>query len=961
MRRVRSGRIQRSKGVLPTTFGVIACMAFLGTAQCWVGLSVKAIVRPGPRPVASLRPRVSPWRSGRAGSRTDFIPTAEAPFLTPTVQPLLLSPDGESTARFEFCEPGIVIRVEAAPTFGSQEGARRAAKRKVERITIIPRDKVGLMGVRDLFWLDSGSFLITGYEGPSGRFYGWIADLREGKASVIRMPSNEANFFVPLGRSGLPMIRRIGSSPEVLVGFTVADGASISFSWAWCSSPSGDTADAGDDVLPTGEWREVALSKDGVIDAVLLSNGTVLRRSADGWLDLGSLNLDPEALSASLALQPLLPQEHLVSTTPHGAIVIDTAAAGSLPEHFPQPEDLASDTKKPSDEDLATWILQQAVLRQTSALVRLSAGDSPQPVFVHPFCDVVASGVWINPETEDVEAVSVQDLKPKTYSLSQEHESTLQSLRIHLPDKIQLYEVAIATAGMELVAWQMHGERCVAFFAHPLLSDLVALPAVVKGGVFTWLGRRALPTRGAALNAAAAALKPTLEGHRIRAANGTSVPAYLVLPSEGAAALVVRLHDGPDLRDNWGTDSFDAWLLSRGYGILKVNYRGSAGFGQVWRTSRGFAEDIIRAIEWAMVERKVLGEAPAGARLPVALVGSSFGAYAALHTASRLRDWTACVVAIAPQQVAPGGVWSEPYFPDQRAEKDNLEPAGLAGDLQGLAMMLVEYERDDANGPLATNLVPVGCDPEDWPRSLQYVQYAGERKGGGVVRQNMLDLYRRMDSFLHEQLLPLAGPRDLRKENFVDEVPFLSAALLPATVGSSSASAESIEMGLETVLRKTKGDEIADALPELRSAFGTPAGVGFSVAGKAAKQVGKRLENMLVAPASRVVVRDDGLIEVTVAFAEAPQKLHVLLSEVWMHIRAENLGFTLALPRQPKRGQRIQAFALPSGTAFHFEIAAESNVGAVENFNYWAARGSSLLDMVLPEDLAGAAVLVPTT
>eukprot|EP00439_Symbiodinium_sp_Y106_P079234 s600_g17.t3 len=165
MRRVHSGRIQRSKRVLPTTLGVIACTAFLGIAQCWVGLSVKAIVRPGPRPVASLRQRVSPWRSGRAGSRTDFIPTAEAPFLTPTVQPLLLSPDGESTARFEFCEPGIVIRVEAAPTFGSQEGSRRAAKRKVERITIIPRDKVGLMGVRDLFWLDSGSFLITGYEG----------------------------------------------------------------------------------------------------------------------------------------------------------------------------------------------------------------------------------------------------------------------------------------------------------------------------------------------------------------------------------------------------------------------------------------------------------------------------------------------------------------------------------------------------------------------------------------------------------------------------------------------------------------------------------------------------------------------------------------------------------------------------------------------------------------------------
>ena len=47
---------------------------------------------------------------------------------------------------------------------------------------------------------------------------------------------------------------------------------------------------------------------------------------------------------------------------------------------------------------------------------------------------------------EDVEAVSVQDLKPKTYSLSPEHEGKLQSLRIHLPDKIQLYDVDVATA-----------------------------------------------------------------------------------------------------------------------------------------------------------------------------------------------------------------------------------------------------------------------------------------------------------------------------------------------------------------------------------------------------------------------------------------------------------------------------------------------------------------------------------
>ncbi|CAE7764682.1 dpf-6, partial [Symbiodinium pilosum] len=87
------------------------------------------------------------------------------------------------------------------------------------------------------------------------------------------------------------------------------------------------------------------------------------------------------------------------------------------------------------------------------------------------------SGVWLNPDTEAVEAVSVQDLKPKTYSLSEEHAQKLRSAQSHLPDKIQLYDVSLKTEGMELITLQIHGERCVAFFSHPLLSDLIALPA----------------------------------------------------------------------------------------------------------------------------------------------------------------------------------------------------------------------------------------------------------------------------------------------------------------------------------------------------------------------------------------------------------------------------------------------------------------------------------------------------
>ncbi|CAJ1443106.1 unnamed protein product, partial [Effrenium voratum] len=77
------------------------------------------------------------------------------------------------------------------------------------------------------------------------------------------------------------------------------------------------------------------------------------------------------------------------------------------------------------------------------------------------------------------------------------------------------------------------------------------------------------------------------------------LPVYLAMPREGASALVVRLHDGPDQRDRQGADSLDAWLLSRGYGVLKVNFRGSAGFGRRWRSSPGFAGDVEHAVAWA--------------------------------------------------------------------------------------------------------------------------------------------------------------------------------------------------------------------------------------------------------------------------------------------------------------------------------------------------------------------------
>jgi len=285
---------------------------------------------------------------------------------------------------------------------------------------------------------------------------------------------------------------------------------------------------------------------------------------------------------------------------------------------------------------------------------------------------------------------------------------------------------------------------------------------------------------------------------------------------------------------------------------------------------------------------------------------------------------------------------------------DALAPTGRARELGGLPLLVFEYERDkaEARGELLQRLAPPGSVPEDWPQRIRLLQYAGEGTQGGTVRQNLLDMYRRIDSFLYKHLSKLAGGPGLQREPFVDELPFISASLLSETRGDLSAFAQSIEGAFEELFKYSGGAQAAE-LPSLRTA-GKASGFGSK------KTTGKR--KALVAPASRLHVRDDGTIEVTVAFPEEPQGLHVLLSQVWLHIRAEGLGFTVGLPRQPLPDQPITVFRSPSGKSFVFEIPADPYIGAIENYNHWAGqgKGASIMSVLRPEEILAAPVIVPT-
>lgn len=134
------------------------------------------------------------------------------------------------------------------------------------------------------------------------------------------------------------------------------------------------------------------------------------------------------------------------------------------------------------------------------------------------------------------------------------------------------------------------------------------------------------------------------------AADGTMIPAYLTLPpgSDGKnLPAIVMPHGGPAARDEWGFDWLAQYFANRGYAVLQPNFRGSSGYGAAWFAQNGFRSwriavgDVDDGGRWLVKS----GIADAG---KLAIVGWSYGGYAALQSAVVEPGLFKAVVAVAP-------------------------------------------------------------------------------------------------------------------------------------------------------------------------------------------------------------------------------------------------------------------------------------------------------------------------
>lgn len=138
------------------------------------------------------------------------------------------------------------------------------------------------------------------------------------------------------------------------------------------------------------------------------------------------------------------------------------------------------------------------------------------------------------------------------------------------------------------------------------------------------------------------------------ARDGVKIPALLDLPagwtkSDGPLPTVINPHGGPWARDQggWDVSGWVPFLTSRGYAVLRPQYRGSSGLGRkLWlagdaQWGQAMQDDDDDGAAW-LVQQGI------AAKDRVAIFGYSYGGFAAAAASVRPNSPYQCAIAGAP-------------------------------------------------------------------------------------------------------------------------------------------------------------------------------------------------------------------------------------------------------------------------------------------------------------------------
>jgi len=253
---------------------------------------------------------------------------------------------------------------------------------------------------------------------------------------------------------------------------------------------------------------------------------------------------------------------------------------------------------------------------------------------------------------------------------------------------------------------------------------------------------------------------------QFKARDGLEINGFLTIPKDSDGRnlpLVVNPHGGPfGIRDEWSFDPEVQLLASRGYAVLRVNFRGSGGYGRAFMES-GYRQwggtmqdDLTDATRWAIEQ----GHADAKR---ICIYGASYGGYAALRGAVKEPDLYQCAIGYV-------GVYdlrlmhTRGDVPDSRYGKNFLLKT-LGNDTDTLwanspisqldrlkaKVMLVAGGKDERAPPVHSERLHNELDK----RKIEHVWLYKPNEGHGFyVEENNIEMYTKMLALLDETIGP---------------------------------------------------------------------------------------------------------------------------------------------------------------------------------------------------------------
>ena len=267
---------------------------------------------------------------------------------------------------------------------------------------------------------------------------------------------------------------------------------------------------------------------------------------------------------------------------------------------------------------------------------------------------------------------------------------------------------------------------------------------------------------------------PAQEKIRYESARGVTIEALYdktpLPPKDGVAPLMVMPHGGPDWMDQEGFDPWVIYFAGQGYSVLRVNFRGSLGYGMAFyeanRGKEGFADydDVMAGVDTLIARRMadpkklVIGGWSYGGcfsewaicrtnRFKAAVVGAGVADYISNYAQSDINHGLA-------------GEWEflgNPYDAPENYMKDSA----VFHIRSVQTPVLILHGKEDSRVPYAQGLELYRA-LKTTGKSVEMVSYPGENHGFRKP-QHRIDVLKRWSAF-YDKALGIVRPEEKKAE-----------------------------------------------------------------------------------------------------------------------------------------------------------------------------------------------------